>query len=57
MCHRKIHTTLTDGELEGPLATPDGLRDHPEIGHYVAWVAGKPPDFYKPTASARRRRA
>ncbi len=57
ICHRKIHTTLDDRELDGPLATVDGLRYHPEVSRFVAWIADKHPDFYKPTATARRRRA
>ncbi len=55
ICHRKIHATLTERELEGPLATIDGLRDHPEVSRFLAWVANKHPDFHKPTLGARRR--
>lgn len=53
ICHRTIHATLTNKELERDFHTPERLRAHPEIAAFVRWVAGKEPDFHAPT---RRRR-
>ncbi|MDP6705323.1 MAG: HNH endonuclease [Alphaproteobacteria bacterium] len=46
ICHRKIHKTLADREIATGYASIEALRTHPEITRFVAWLAGKPPDFY-----------
>lgn len=56
ICHRKIHATFSERDLVGRFATMEGLRDHPEVGRFLAWIADKPPDFHKPTAVAKGRR-
>lgn len=53
ICHRAIHAALSNAELERGFASAEALRAHPELAKFVAWVAGKDPDFHAPT---RRRR-
>jgi hypothetical protein len=53
ICHRVIHATLTNKELERGHSTPEALRAHPEIGRFVGWVSGKHPDFHAPTRHRR----
>ena len=53
ICHRTIHATLTNKELERSYATPEALRAHPEIAKFVVWVQKKDPDFH---AATRRRK-
>ena len=53
ICHRTIHATFTNKELERTFASPDALRAHPEIRTFLRWVEDKDPDFHVPT---RRRR-
>jgi len=53
ICHRTIHTTLTNKELERAYSTPEALRAHPEIARFTQWVSSKEPDFHAPT---RRRK-
>ena len=53
ICHRTIHATLANNELERGYSTGEKLRGHPEIARFVSWVSGKEPDFHAPT---RRRR-
>ena len=53
ICHRTIHATLTNKELERSYATPEALRAHPEIARFIDWVSDKDPDFHAPT---RRRK-
>ncbi len=53
ICHRTIHATLSNKELERGYSTAEALRAHPEIAKFVSWVAGKDPDFNAPT---RRRK-
>ncbi|MEM1133414.1 MAG: HNH endonuclease [Pseudomonadota bacterium] len=54
ICHRTIHATFSNAELARHYATPEALRAHPDIARFVAWVAGKPPDFHAPTRRAKR---
>jgi hypothetical protein len=49
ICHRTIHATLTNKELERGYSTAEALRAHPEIARFVEWVRGKDPDFHAPT--------
>ncbi len=49
ICHRTIHVTLTNAELARNHHEAEALRKHPAIARFIAWVAGKPPDFHAPT--------
>lgn len=53
ICHRKIHTILTERELKDHFHTIDRLREHPAIAAFVTWLAKKPPDFHERTATSR----
>jgi hypothetical protein len=52
-CHRAIHRTLDNKELERVYASADALRAHPELARFIAWVANKEPDFHAPTRRPR----
>ena len=54
ICHRKIHSTLTERELRDGFDTIARLRAHPDIARFLRWIAGKPPDFHSRTATSRR---
>jgi hypothetical protein len=49
ICHRTIHATLSNKELERSYATPEALRAHPEIARFIDWVRDKDPDVHAPT--------
>lgn len=49
ICHRTIHATIGNAELARLYTEPDRLRAHPDIARFVAWIAGKPPNFHAPT--------
>ena len=53
ICHRTIHATLTNKELERGFAGAAALREHPDIRRFIDWVQEKDPDFH---ARTRRRR-
>lgn len=53
ICHRTIHATLTNKELERTYSSAEALRSHPEISRFIQWVSGKEPDFHAPS---RRRK-
>ena len=56
ICHRKIHTTLSERELRDRYHTLDALREHPEINLFLRWIAKKPPDFHVRTETSRTKR-
>jgi hypothetical protein len=56
ICHRKIHTTLSERELRDDYHTIDALRTQPEIALFLRWIASKPPDFHARTEPSRARR-
>jgi 5-methylcytosine-specific restriction endonuclease McrA len=53
ICHRAIHATFTNKELERTFSSADALRAHPDIRAFLRFVETKDPDFHVPT---RRRR-
>lgn len=55
ICHRAIHTSLSNAELARDGRSAADLRDHPALAAFLCWIAGKPPDFYARTAGRRRR--
>lgn len=53
ICHRTLHKTLTNRELERIGADVPALREQADIARFLAWVARKPPDFHAPTREKR----
>jgi hypothetical protein len=53
ICHRAIHRALANKDLEKGYSTSEALRAHPELARFLAWVAGKDPDFHAPTRKPR----
>lgn len=54
ICHRKIHSVLTERELLHHYHTWEALRAHPDIQTFIRWVANKPPGFYVRTEKKAR---
>lgn len=54
-CHRTIHAWLGNRELADHYSNAAALRAHPEISRFLAWIAGKDPDFHAPTRGRRDR--
>ncbi len=55
VCHAAIHARFTETELARHLHDPQALRADPELARFIAWVSGKPPNFYSRTRLARGR--
>lgn len=53
ICHRKIHSVLTERELKDAFHTIPALRSHPDIATFLKWIAAKDPDFHESTATSR----
>ena len=41
-CHRQIHRTFTEKELEWGYKPVETLLSHPEISRFVRWIEDKP---------------
>ena len=54
ICHRTLHRTLTNKQLEAIGVDVAKLRAEPEIARFLAWVANKPADFHAPTHKRRQ---
>ena len=53
ICHRKIHSTLTEKELYKAYHTWEALRAHPDIANFIEWVAKKEPGFFSRTFTSK----
>jgi hypothetical protein len=49
ICHRTLHRTFTNTELEQLGCDIAAIRARPAIAKFLEWVAGKEPDFHAPT--------
>ena len=41
-CHRQVHRTLTEKELEREYNTVEALLSHPDISRFVRWIERNP---------------
>jgi len=57
ICHRKVHATFTEKELEKRYHVWAELRAHEEIIKFVAWVQKKPIDYYAGSDETQSRKA
>ena len=49
ICHRTIHASFSNVELARLDAEGRAPAEEPELKPFLAWIAGKPPDFHAPT--------
>lgn len=54
ICHRKIHSVLSERDLAACYDTPEALRAHPDIAAFLRWVRKKPPEYMDRHRRARR---
>ena len=45
ICHSKIHSIFTEGELAHDYNTVDKLLENEEIAKFVKWIQKKPDNF------------
>ena len=50
-CHRQIHRSLTEKDMECEFNTVESLLSHPEISGFVAWIKEKPHGLLRREAS------
>ena len=55
-CHKKIHATFDNRELEQEFNSVDMLISHPDIRKFVRWMRKQPPEFVPQSKESRERR-
>lgn len=53
ICHRAIHANFSNTVLAKSGNSREALLANAAVAKFVAWVAGKPPDFHAPTKRRR----
>jgi len=46
ICHRKLHSVLTEREMQHHYHTIERLLEHEEIKKFIKWVKKKDPEYY-----------
>jgi 5-methylcytosine-specific restriction endonuclease McrA len=57
ICHRKVHATFSEKELEKQYSNVEALLSHEDIQKFVEWVKDKPPSFYDGSNETKRRKS
>ena len=53
ICHRTLHRVFSNVELALFGKNVATIRADPRMGRFLAWIAGKDPDFHAPTHGRR----
>ncbi len=53
ICHRTLHKTFDNKQLEAFGQNAEALRGRPELAPFLIWIANKPPDFHAPTRARK----
>ena len=56
ICHKEIHSTISEADLARNYATVYALRTHTELAKFFAWVAKRRPGFISKSKGGRRKR-
>lgn len=56
ICHRKIHATFSERQLEKQYNTAEKILEHPDMQAFVAWVQNKDPGFYVVSRDSQERK-
>jgi len=46
ICHRKLHATFSEREMQHYYNTIEHLCEHEDIQKFIKWVSKKHPDYY-----------
>jgi hypothetical protein len=55
ICHAKIHSVLSEKDLERNFNTMEKIRLHPELEKFIGWVKKKPADFYDSSVKQKKK--
>ena len=54
LCHDAIHSRFRNKELAKRFNTIEAIKTDPAIQKFIAWIAGKDPEFYARTKINKR---
>lgn len=54
ICHSKIHSLFSEGELARSYSTIEQLLEHEEIAKFVSWVKKRPIEYRSSNRRANR---
>ncbi len=54
-CHKQVHALFTETDLARHYASPQALREHPEVKRFINWVQDKPSHFNPSTRRSRKK--
>lgn len=56
ICHSKLHSAITEREMEHYYHTIERLLEHEEIQKFIKWVKKQPDDFYSKNKETKERK-
>lgn len=56
ICHDKIHSVISEKDLERHFSSMEKLRGHPELERFIQWVRKKPAGYYDVSFKAKRKK-
>jgi hypothetical protein len=56
ICHRKLHSAISEKEMEKYYHTIERLLAHSDIQMFVTWVKNKDPNFYSGSNDSTNRK-
>lgn len=56
ICHRKLHSAITELEMLHHYHSVARLLEHDEIRKFIKWVENRAPDFYVKTKETKERK-
>lgn len=56
ICHRKLHSCITEREMQHYYHTIERLIEHEEVQKFIRWVMDKDPEFYVKNKETRVRK-
>lgn len=57
ICHRKLHSVLTEREMLKYYHTVERLLGHEEIQKFIKWVKKKDPEYYSGSKETKGRKS
>lgn len=55
-CHKKIHATFSNKELEHDFNSVEKLASHPSMLSFIKWISKQPPEYVPKSKESRERR-
>lgn len=57
ICHKKLHSCITEREMQHYYHTVERLLEHEEIQKFVKWVKKKDPEYYSGNKETKGRKS